>query len=101
MPLHTIQTTVVGPRESEQQQLIVPLPVGLASGTYQVVLILSDEGSLTSDELEDWSSANALSSLYDLGLRNFQPVSVGGWPDDLSLRREDMYDDSHHLATRR
>lgn len=71
--MKTIETTAV---VGEDRKLTVQLPPDVAPGRHRIVLMV--------DEPE----ARAASTLDD-----FPTIDVGPWPDDLSLRREDMYGD--------
>lgn len=70
--MKTIETTgVVGP----DGHILIPVPPDIPQGPHRVVVVI------------DESPAPAPPPL-DLPL-----LPVESWPEDLSLRREDMYDD--------
>jgi hypothetical protein len=72
--MRTIETTVtVGP----DGKLVLQLPPDVAPGPHRVVLVLEEQPA----------PAAARPSL------DFPVLSVGQWPEGLSLRREDLYDD--------
>jgi hypothetical protein len=58
-------------------QLTVDIPVNMPPGKYQVVLVI-----------EEHPAEKKKSPPQD-----FPVISVGSWPENLSLRREDMYGD--------
>lgn len=53
------------------------LPLGLPPGEHRVVLLIEEQPQTQKERPP----------------LNFPVDSYGSWPDDLSLRREDMYDD--------
>lgn len=63
-------------------KMTAQLPLDIAEGEYQVVIVI-DEKPLT-EEVE---------SKEKRPLLNFPVHNCGLWPENLSLRREDMYDD--------
>jgi hypothetical protein len=64
-------TAVVGP----DRKLIVQLPADIAPGEHRVVVVIETPGA-RSTPMAGWPAHD-----------------VGPWPEDLSLRREDMYGD--------
>jgi hypothetical protein len=69
--MRTIQTTIV---VDEDHRATIPLPEDITPGTHEVVLVIQERGA-------------------ERKTLEFPVIDVGKWPDDLSLRREDMYDD--------
>jgi hypothetical protein len=63
---------------TETGEIRIPLPPGIEPGRHAVVLVVDDGKSAV---------------LPDRLLQDFPVDSVGPWPSDLSLRREDMYGD--------
>ncbi|MBI3979257.1 MAG: hypothetical protein HY331_13830 [Chloroflexi bacterium] len=72
--MKTIQTIAT---VTPDGQLIVPAPPDIPPGEHQVVLVI-DERSLPREPRP---------------LLEFPVLDLGPWPANLSLRREDMYDD--------
>jgi len=62
---------------TEDGKLIVDLPPDVAPGEHKVIIVIDTAGE-----------RNGAPPLGDLPLHDFGP-----WPEDLSLRREDMYGD--------
>ena len=58
-------------------ELVVTVPPDVPEGEYDVLVVLAEQIASESDE----------------ELLGFPADSYGSWPEDLSLRREDMYDD--------
>jgi hypothetical protein len=73
--MRTIETTAT---VAPDGTLIVQVPPDVTPGTHQIVLVI-----------DDWSR-EAPESQLDA----FPVISVGAWPPDLSLRREDIYGDT-------
>ena len=73
--MRTIETTAMITAEGI---LTVPVPSEIPPGTHQVVLVIDEA-------LQPPSEPQAL--------EDFPLWDCGPWPADLSLRREDMYDD--------
>lgn len=71
--MKTIETTAV---VGNDRQMTVQLPDDVSPGTHRVVVVI------------DEPTIRAVRSL-----NNFPTIDVGPWPNDLSLRREDMYGD--------
>ncbi|MCC6629584.1 MAG: hypothetical protein IT340_19570 [Chloroflexi bacterium] len=72
--MKTITTTAVVAADG---MLTVQLPPSIPPGEHDVVIVIAEE----------------LVRPRTSGLADFPVISVGPWPEDLSLRREDMYDD--------
>jgi len=72
--MRTIETTAVVTRDG---QLTITLPSDVTPGKHQVVIIIEEQVSVKDDR-----------PLLDLAVRDYGP-----WPENLSLRREDMYDE--------
>jgi hypothetical protein len=73
--MRTIETTAT---VAPDGTLTVRVPPDVIPGTHQIVLVI-----------DDWSREARESQLGA-----FPVISVGAWPSDLSLRREDMYGDA-------
>jgi hypothetical protein len=73
--MRTIETVAT---VQDDGTLIVHVPLGMAPGPHRVVLVI-DEAPLE----------EVIRPPLDL-----PTIDVGPWPERLSLRREDMYDDS-------
>ena len=71
--MKTIETRVM---VKEAGTVTVPLPPGVSPGEHDVLVVI-DEGE-AKPKRKDF---------------DFPVISVGKWPEDLSLRREDMYND--------
>jgi len=71
--MRTIETTVI---VGQDHTIIVPVPEDVAPGAHRVVVVIEDV------------AAAAAPPPLDLPLLPAVP-----WPENLSLRREDMYDD--------
>lgn len=63
-------------------KVTLQLPPDITPGEHKVVLVID----------EDIKTGKPETNKERLPL-NFPTISVGSWPDDLSLRREDMYDE--------
>lgn len=74
MSMRAIETTATVGMDGT---LTLQVPTDVKPGEHQVVLVISEH-------------LNAERQRPPL---NFPVISVGPWPKDLSLRREDMYDD--------
>lgn len=72
--MKTLQATA---KINDNGQLTVDIPVNMPQGEYQVVLVI-----------EEHPLPEVKRSLAD-----FPVHSIGEWPSNLSLRREDMYGD--------
>jgi hypothetical protein len=72
--MRTIETTA---NVSEDGTLTIPVPPDVAPGLHRVVVVLEEAGP-EGRETE---------------LGNFPVRDYGPWPENLSLRREDMYDE--------
>jgi hypothetical protein len=59
-------------------EIRIPLPPGIEPGRHAVVVVVDDGGT---------------EALRGILLEDFPVDSVGTWPSNLSLRREDMYGD--------
>jgi hypothetical protein len=71
--MKTIQTNVViGPEHT----ITIHLPSTFDPGTYRVTLVIDDQPIGPKSDFSD-----------------FPVHDMGPWPEGLSLRREDMYDD--------
>ncbi len=71
--MKTIETSV---RITPEGQLILDTPLDVSPGEYQVVLVIEEQVlPVKRPPLE------------------LPTIDVGPWPEGLSLRREDMYDD--------
>jgi hypothetical protein len=73
--MRTIETTVT---VAPDGTLTVQVPPDVTPGTHQIVLVI-----------DDWPREARESQLGA-----FPVISVGSWPPDLSMRREDMYGDA-------
>jgi hypothetical protein len=73
--MRTVETTAT---VTPDGSLTVQVPPDITPGTHQIVLVIDDESR----------------EARERQLGAFPVVSVGAWPSDLSLRREDMYGDS-------
>lgn len=73
--MKTIETTGT---VSPDHTLTVSVPVDIEPGEHRVVVVVDEQPTR---------------SLPETGLA-LPTLSVGSWPADLSLRRENMYDDS-------
>ena len=71
--MKTIDTTAT---VTDDNMLVVKITPDIAPGQHRVVLVIDE--------------AQAVKSPRAAG---FPVISVGQWPEDLSLRREDMYGD--------
>ena len=72
--MRTIETTAV---VTEDGKLTITLPPDVTPGEHQVVIVIEEQVSMKGDRPP-----------LDLPVRDYGP-----WPENLSLRREDMYDD--------
>jgi hypothetical protein len=70
--MRTIETTV---NVTEDGTLTISLPPDVTPGLHRVVVVIEGLSSVD-EELDDFP-------LHD----------IGGWPADLPLKREDLYDD--------
>jgi hypothetical protein len=73
--MRTVETIATVTPDSS---LTVRVPLDVTPGTHRIVLVIDDESR---EARERWLGA-------------FPVVSVGAWPADVSLHREDMYGDS-------
>jgi hypothetical protein len=76
--MRTIKTTVT---IGSDRKLILQLPPDITPGKYHVVLIIEEQPM----------------SLEKHSLLDFPVDDLGEWPEDLSLRREELYDDFGRL----
>jgi hypothetical protein len=74
--MRTVETTAT---ISEDRHLTVLIPPDVPLGTYKILVVLEEPPALIEDA--------------DNGLDDFPVIDLGPWPENLSLRREDMYDD--------
>lgn len=72
--MRTIETTVTVEPDGK---LVLQLPPDIAPGEHRIVLVIEEQPMMAEKE----------SSL------DFPVIEVDRWPEDLSLRREDLYDD--------
>ena len=72
--MRTIETTAV---VTEDGKLTITLPPDVAPGEHQVVIVIAEQVSVKGTRPP-----------LDLPVRDYGP-----WSENLSLRREDMYDD--------
>lgn len=77
--MKTIETTVT---VTEDGKLIMQLPPDIPPGEHQIVLVIDEKPA------PEKSSTNKERPPF-----NFPVDYYGPWPANLSLRREDMYDD--------
>lgn len=68
--IETVATIVDG-------KMTVQVPPDLPSGEHRIVVVIDEE----------------LAPNEKRSLRDFPVIHTGSWPEDLSLRREDMYDE--------
>jgi hypothetical protein len=76
--MRTIKTTVT---IGVDRKLILQLPPDITPGNYHIVLIIEEQPV----------------AIEKHSLPDFPIIDIGEWPEDLSLRREDLYDDFGHL----
>jgi hypothetical protein len=74
--MHTVETTAT---VAPDGTLTVQVPLDVMPGTHRIVLVIDESHEPQGRQLDA-----------------FPVVSVGAWPSDLSLRREDMYGDAGH-----
>ncbi len=72
--MKAIATTVIVTADGK---ITLQLPPDIAPGEHQVVLVIDEQPQKKEKRPP----------------LDFPTISVGSWPADLSLRREDMYDD--------
>ena len=72
--MRMIETTVT---VTEEGKMTIQLPQDIAPGEHQVVIVI-----------EEQPIKKEMQSLADFPVRDYGP-----WPANLSLRREDMYDE--------
>ena len=72
--MRTIETVVI---VEPDDKLVLQLPPGIAPGEHRIVMVIEEQPVLA-------EKRPAL---------DFPVIDVGEWPEDLSLRREDMYGD--------
>ncbi len=60
---------------TDNGELTLQVPLGIAPGRHQVVVVIDEE------------------PVQPRVLGEFPVLDIGPWPENLSLRREDMYDD--------
>ena len=72
--MRTIETTAT---VNEEGQLTVQVPREIPPGEHRVVVVIEERLADKREQLPD----------------DFPVIHVGSWPADLSLRREDMYDE--------
>ena len=58
-------------------RLSVHIPFAITPGKHRVVVVIDEQPISSSDRV----------------LEDFPVIDVGAWPEDLSLRREDLYDE--------
>jgi len=74
--MKTIETTIV---IDESRLATLQFPADVAPGTHRVVVVIEESPAF-------FPNAPTLD--------DFPVIDVGPWPDDLSMRREDMYGDN-------
>lgn len=62
---------------SEDGKLTIQLPPDIPPGEHRIVLVIEE----------------LISSHEEADTKDFPVIDIGPWPTDLSLRREDMYDE--------
>jgi len=62
---------------NDDGELTLRIPKDIAPGRHKVVLVIDEEPVQAQDRV----------------LADFPVIDIGPWPEGLSLRREDMYDD--------
>jgi hypothetical protein len=72
--MRTIETTTV---VTSDGKLTVKVPADIPAGEYRIVIVIDEQPVKKETRL----------------LADFPVMSVGSWPKNLSLRREDMYDE--------
>jgi hypothetical protein len=72
--MRTIETTATIMSDGT---IIARGPAGLPPGEHQVVIVVEERPTVAPNRL----------------LRDFPVIDIGPWPENLSLRREDMYGD--------
>ena len=72
--MQTIQAIAI---VTDDGELTLRMPKTIAPGPHQVVLVVDEEAMAAADQSRT----------------DFPVVDIGVWPDDFSLRREDLYDD--------
>jgi hypothetical protein len=77
--MKTIETTA---EVAENGTLTVRVPSDIAPGPHRVVVVIDEQPAVDGTMSSAESPAQA-----------FPVHDLGPWPEDLSLRREDMYDD--------
>ena len=80
--MQTIETVVT---VTEEGHLTGVVPPEVAPGTHRVTLIIEEQPTTT-------QPAQPTTRVSAPG--EFPVFDLGSWPEDLSLRREDMYEDS-------
>ena len=69
---------------TEDGHVTIEVPPEIAPGTHEIVLVIAEK-VLKPEEIAP--------TRQPAGLEGFPAHDIGPWPEDLSLRREDMYDD--------
>jgi hypothetical protein len=72
--MRTIETVVTVEPDGK---LVLQLPPGIAPGEHRIVLVIEEQPVLVEKR----------------PVIDFPVIDVGEWPEDLPLRREDMYGD--------
>jgi hypothetical protein len=78
--MKTLQATA---KINDNGHLTVDIPVNMPRGEYQVVLVIEERPVEKESPVEKQKTT----------LQDFPVISIGSWPENLSLRREDMYGD--------
>lgn len=73
--MKSIETTA---KVTEDGMLTLPAPSGTPPGEHSVVVVLDDRGPISAKRVD----------------RELPVLHCGRWPENLSLRREDLYGDS-------
>jgi hypothetical protein len=72
--MRTLEMTAMIDRDGK---LVLQLPPDIAPGEHRIVLVIEEQPVIEGKRQ----------------LLDFPIIDVGEWPNDLSLRREDLYDD--------
>ena len=80
MPIRTIETVV---NIEEDRRLIIQLPADVPLGQHRVVAVLDDAAESAAPPTEPPAAPWTFPVLHE-----------AQWPDDMPLKREEMYDDN-------
>ena len=84
--MRTIETTAW---VAEDGTLTIQVPPDIPPGNHAVVVVIEEQAAPVAENEPDPEASARLEEF----IKNWPVHDLGPWPENLSLRREDMYDD--------